>query len=220
MKVKKVLLYGDSNTYGYVPEPWQARLGVRYPEEDRYPGVLRQRLGPGFEIIEQGLPGRNSCRDDFPSPGVNWNGRATLPEVLGTALPVDLLVIMLGTNDLKHFADLPDLSAKESAQGVGELVELARTCAGDALGRILLLAPPPFVEGEDEGVNALYAHACAQAQQLPAELERVAEKLGCAFFDLSKVVSCADGPDGLHLSAAAHQLIGVALGKYIRSLNL
>ena len=91
----QILCFGDSNTWGYVP------LTVdRYPESVRWTGVMAQALGAGFRIIEEGQNGRTTVWDD-PLEGDNKNGLRYLPACLESHHPLDLVIIMLGTNDLK-----------------------------------------------------------------------------------------------------------------------
>jgi lysophospholipase L1-like esterase len=93
--IKTVLCYGDSNTWGSDPE-----TGERFAPEVRWPGVLRQALGEGYWVVEEGLNGRTTVRDD-PIEGAHKNGRTYLPACLEFHKPIDLVLIMLGTNDLK-----------------------------------------------------------------------------------------------------------------------
>jgi lysophospholipase L1-like esterase len=106
--VRTILRYGDSNTRGFDPEP-----GERFPEDVRWPGVLRTRLGDDYRVIEEGLSGRTTVWDD-PIEGVHKNGRTYLRPCLESHSPVDLIALMLGTNDLKkRFGS----SASDIAQG-------------------------------------------------------------------------------------------------------
>ncbi len=93
--MKTVLCYGDSNTWGSDPE-----TGERFAPDVRWPGVLRRSLGEGYWVIEEGLGGRTTVRDD-PIEGAHKNGRAYLRACLESHKPIDLMTIMLGTNDLK-----------------------------------------------------------------------------------------------------------------------
>ncbi|HEY9054956.1 MAG TPA: GDSL-type esterase/lipase family protein, partial [Rectinemataceae bacterium] len=119
--MKTVLCFGDSNTWGYDP-----RTTERYSPEHRWPEVLKatlQELHPGqFEVIAEGQNGRTTVWDD---PLGFKRGSDYLLPCLESHKPVDLLVIMLGTNDLKHRFGL---SAYDVAKGLGRLVELARGC--------------------------------------------------------------------------------------------
>jgi lysophospholipase L1-like esterase len=99
---RRIMVYGDSNTWGYIPV--ESGLTTRYPENVRWPGVLRAALGPGYEVIDEGLSARTTDLPDLTLPhisGAGLDGSAYLPAAIATHLPLDLVVIMLGTNDLK-----------------------------------------------------------------------------------------------------------------------
>ena len=117
---KTILCYGDSNTYGAATVE---RPDGRYGPDERWPGVLRAALGSGWLVIEEGLGGRTTVSDD-PVEGLEKNGRTYLLPCLHTHKPLDVVIIMLGTNDLKaRFGK----SAWEIAQGVGVLVDIVKS---------------------------------------------------------------------------------------------
>ena len=126
---KRIMVYGDSNTWGWAPVE-RGVPSTRYCEEERWPGVLQAALGDAFEVVEEGLSARTT---DLPDPtlpqvgGAGLDGSAYLPAALATHLPLDLVVIMLGTNDLKA---MYDRSPFRIALGVGKLVDIVRESAG------------------------------------------------------------------------------------------
>ena len=112
-----VLAYGDSNTYGYNP-----RTGLRYSEDIRWTGLLSSHLGNGYRVIEEGCNGRTTIYDD---PIDGWkNGLNYFKPCLHSHKPVDIVVMMLGTNDLKSVFGL---SAQQIAEGAGVLVNTIQT---------------------------------------------------------------------------------------------
>lgn len=92
---KNILCFGDSNTYGYSPEGTG-----RYPRQERWTGILAQRLGPAYRILEEGLCGRTTVWED-PIEGDKC-GIRHLPSCIASHTPLDLVIIMLGTNDFKQ----------------------------------------------------------------------------------------------------------------------
>lgn len=115
--MRRILCYGDSNTWGY-----DAAADDRFPEEVRWTGVLQQLLGEGFRVIEEGQPGRTTVWDDPIEE--HRNGKTALYSVLESQSPVDLVVLMLGTNDLKpRFS----LNAFDIAAGLERLVRIIQT---------------------------------------------------------------------------------------------
>ena len=95
MTRRRVLCFGDSNTYGYDP----ARDG-RYGDDERYPMVLQDLLGDGWSVVEEGLPGRTAVFDDPITEGMN--GLRVITPILMSHAPLDTVTIMLGTNDSKE----------------------------------------------------------------------------------------------------------------------
>jgi lysophospholipase L1-like esterase len=112
----KFLCYGDSNTWGYSPQD-----GSRFPEETRWPGVLRRCLGQGYALIEDGLNGRTLCA--FGTGGDPLNGSQHLPSIVGAHRRLDLVIVYLGINDL--FVD-PRVSVNVMAEELAATMEAIR----------------------------------------------------------------------------------------------
>lgn len=202
--MKTVLCYGDSNTWGFVPNG-----NRRYGPDERWPGLLRTRLPEGFDIIEEGQPGRTTVHDD-PFEGER-NGLRYLVPCLESHLP-DLVVLLLGTNDLKaHY----NLSAWEVARGAGRLVEEIQAYKTRFTGKVpqvLLVCPPPVLEVG--GFNDKFRGAAEKSLQLAEHYRAQAEQLGCVFFDAGSVVkSCPN--EGVHWQAGEHRILANALAPQI-----
>ena len=210
--MKSVLCYGDSNTWGYDPA-----TRARYPPPVRWTGVLATGLGAEYRVIEEGLNGRTTLWDDPFMDG--RNGQPYLLPCLRSHAPVDLLVLMLGTNDLKTiFAR----AAHEIALGAGTLVDIALTSAtgpGDGAPRVLLLSPPGLGELTDRSELWGFGEARLKAAALPRLYRNVAELKGVPFLDAAALVE-ADPADGVHLGAEAHAVLGHAVARAARSLIL
>ncbi len=205
----RVLLYGDSNTFGTGP---MSRLGedVVHERGVRWGDVLAGTLGADWEVVVEGLPGRTTVFDD-PMEGVYRNGLTVLPAILHSHRPIDILVICLGTNDLKHRFGL---MAQDVALGIARLVREA--LATGVVGRVLVISPPPTRERGDLAV--LFAGAEARGVGLADEVARFAEEADAAFFDAGSVIS-VDETDGVHWSAASHRLLGLAVADVLRGLK-
>ncbi len=123
MNPQRILVFGDSNSWGFVPCT-ATELTTRYDASTRWPTVMAARLGSGVELVEEALSGRTTDLDDFeidlPSKhlkGAIFNGAKLLPAILASHLPLDLVIIMLGTNDLKaRFKRTPQSIAKAAAR--------------------------------------------------------------------------------------------------------
>jgi len=208
MSVKTVLCYGDSNTWGYDPA-----TQTRYPREVRWPGVLRRELGEGYLVIEEGLNGRTTVWDD-PIEGYK-NGKSYLIPCLETHKPLDLVIILLGTNDLKvRFS----VSAFDIANGAGVLVDVVQKSAagpGDTAPQVLLLAPPPIARLS--GFAEMFDGARPKSRRFAAHYGRVAQEKGCAFLDTSQAI-VSSNLDGIHLEAGEHEKLGAAVAEKVRTL--
>lgn len=205
---KVVLCYGDSNTWGYDPVS-RERLGPAR----RWTGVLARTLGSGFRVIEEGLNGRTTVFDDPLSPG--RNGLTYLVPCLESHCPVDLVTIMLGTNDLKErFGH----SASDIAEGAGLLADFAKRYALRADGHpaaILLMAPPPIVTLTD--FDLMFAGADEKSRLFATYYGRVARWNGVTFLDAGQVITSSE-LDGIHFEADEHRKLGEAVAARVRDL--
>ena len=209
--MRTVLCYGDSNTWGCVPVAGDSPP-ARFPPDERWPGVLRRELGAEYSIVEAGLNGRTTVWEDGLAP--YRNGRDLLLPTLYTAFPLDVVVVMLGTNDLKRRFGV---SAAEIAEGAGALVDLIRASrCGPKLGPpdVLLVCPPPVGPLDDGDVE--FAGAEAKSRELASSFAAVAEARSCAFLDAGLHVSSSEA-DGIHLDRGAHEALGKAIADAVRA---
>lgn len=205
-----VLCYGDSNTHGA-----DGPSGRRHPRDVRWPGVLARELAGRVQVVEEGLNGRTTVWDDPFTPG--RNGRTYLGPCLASHAPVAILVIMLGTNDLKA---IHRVGAPEIACGAGSLVDLAlQSGAGPDGGApaILLVAPPPL--GALTTISELWGFGAAReaAGRLSTLYREVAAGAGVGFLDAAALVR-TDPADGIHLDPAGHATLGRAIAAAVRDL--
>lgn len=207
--MKTIVCFGDSNTWGADPAG-----ASRHPREKRWPSVMARELGGEYEVIAEGQRGRTTVWLD-PIEGPKRGSDYLLP-CLDSHAPADLLIIFLGTNDLKH---RNGLSAWDIAHGAGTLVQMAQGCAfgpGGSAPRVLLLAPPP-VAGLNNRFRKMFDGGVEVSRELGIEYRAVAEELGCDFLDLQTVVRSSD-LDGIHLEASEHEKLGVAVAAKVRAI--
>jgi lysophospholipase L1-like esterase len=212
--MKTIVCFGDSNTHGTIPMRDTADR-QRYGRERRWPGILAQVLGAQWRVIEEGLPGRTTVHDD-PIEGRHKNGMLALPMVLETHRPVDILVIMLGTNDLKmRFT----VTAFDIAASAGKLVEfaLASECGPDGgAPSILLVSPPPIIEAGC--LEGMFEGGEAKSRTLSKHHVRVAKDLGCRHLDAGRIINTSP-LDGVHFDEAAHEALGRAIAAEIAVMD-
>jgi lysophospholipase L1-like esterase len=207
--MKHLLCFGDSNTWGYVPGS-----GQRFPLQVRWPGVLQARLGSRWRVIEEGLNGRTTIHQDPERDG--RNGRLFLGPLLESHAPLDLLILMLGTNDLMPcYAS----SAADVAAGVGILLDIVATsCAGPgATAPAVLLVAPPRIKAAGMAFELGYAGVAEESVAVSAHYLALAAARNCPYFDAAQVVSASD-EDGVHLDAEAHGALAEAIAERVRSL--
>lgn len=209
--MKTVLAFGDSLTWGFIAGTWE-----RHPFEVRWPNVLAAGLGGKARVIEEGHNGRTTVFDD-PTTLDDRNGAHALPILLSTHQPLDLVIILLGTNDIK-FANR--CRAFDASMGMGRLVQIVQTfpfMSWAPKPEILIVSPPALVPTTDEWFNDLWGHAIAESKLFPKHYARVAEEMGVHFFDAGSVAQ-ADKTDGGHLDAANTRAIGTALVPVVRKI--
>lgn len=218
--VKRILVYGDSNTWGYIPV--ESGATERYPADVRWPGILGSELGSGYEIIEEGLSARTTDVADPTLPhisGAGLNGAEALSPIIASHLPLDLVVIMLGTNDVKTQFDR---SPFRIALGMGKLVDIVEQ-TGSGVGteyptpEVLVLAPPPLGALHPEGRAERFAGGVEKTRELPQFYQAIAEAADAAFLDVGTLAE-TDGIDGVHFSAETHEKIGRGVAEKVRSV--
>ena len=208
MDEKTVLCYGDSNTWG-----WDPATQERYPRDKRWPGVLRRELGEGVLVIEEGLNGRTTVWED-PVEGYK-NGKEYLIPCLESHKPIDLVIIMLGTNDLKMRFHVP---ACDIAAGAGALVDIvakSEAGPGNLAPRVLLITPPPLARLSEYA--EMIEGGAVKSRWLGHHFRLVAAERGCALLEASEVIASSD-VDGIHLALSEHQKLGEAVAVRVRQM--
>lgn len=203
--MKTILCFGDSNTWGYVP----GSQGERMPYGSRMADVLQERLGAGFRVLEEALSGRMSAWEDPLTP--DRNARRQLPFLLESHRPLDLVSIMLGTNDLKHHMGLGPHDCALAQGSLIDIVEAAKCGPGGARPRILLIAPPLVVEASAP-FGHVFDDAIPKSRGLAAAYREVASERNCLFLDAASLVPTS-ARDGIHLEPESHRIMGEALAK-------
>jgi lysophospholipase L1-like esterase len=213
--MRQILCYGDSNTWGQDPTDESRRFG--WPE--RWPGVLQRELGEGYHVVEEGLGGRTTVYDDPLLPG--RSGRDLLARALESHAPLDLVVVMLGTNDISY----AHLTAADAARGAAELAHLVRRSEAGPDGpdgpapHVLLVCPPPV--GPFTFTNSdrptLWEGADEKSRALPREFALAAAAAAVPWLDAGEVVSTS-ALDGWHLEVSQHELLGAAVSVRVREI--
>ncbi len=213
-----IVVFGDSNSYG---TPAMAGLDDwgRFAPDERWPGVMLAELvgsgvGTNVVLIEECLPGRTTVHDD-PIEGQHKNGHRALPVILESHRPIDVVTIMLGTNDLKaRFAVTPE----DIAHSVEVLVKAVRTSQagpGAAPPKVLVIAPPVILE--TGCLAGLFRGGAAKSARIGASFAAMAERIGVPLLDAAPLIT-SDPLDGIHLARDQHAALGRAAAIAVKAL--
>jgi lysophospholipase L1-like esterase len=200
----RILCFGDSLTHGTKPVPF-GHAAERYDASERWTGILQTKLGPDVTVIEEGLPSRTIDLDD-PRPGkIGRNGSVYLPPCVGSHVPIDAIIIWLGTNDTK---DIFGKSAPQIADSMRTLLTSLTTQLQElSQNTKILLVAPPKMNPSSEGAQQWYASAQPKLAELAALYEGLAEELGIAYSNSHDFLGEPAIPDGIHLSVEQNQIM-------------
>ena len=218
--MKTVLCYGDSNTFGWNPvsfDPLDTPLVFsqhRFDKNKRWTGIMASELGDGYDTIKEGLPGRTTVWSD-PVEGEDKNGEKYLLPCLLSHAPIDLVVLMLGTNDLKmRFS----ATAFDIAMSVGVLIGIIKGSGTNREGKspgILVISPPPL--GKLSEFGEFLEGGTEKSKKLANYYQRISKQLECEFLDAGKVIKSSP-IDGVHFEEKEHAKLGRALADKVKTI--
>jgi lysophospholipase L1-like esterase len=203
-----ILCFGDSNTHGTPPITDLGRY-ARFGRGQRWPSLLT-----GHEVIEEGLPGRTAMYDD-PVMGAHMNGQAGLKIALESHGPIDVLLLMLGTNDVKaRFTSTPE----QVVGGIASLLDIAQhRLMQERHGgfQTLLICPPPVVEVGP--IRHEFWGGAARSAALPPLYQALAKARGIGFLDAAAVIAVSP-IDGVHFGIEEHAKLATAVQEKLAGL--
>jgi lysophospholipase L1-like esterase len=213
--MKTILCYGDSNTWGFIPVS-----EGRYDHKTRWPGALNRLLNqksplddPEWLVVEEGLCGRTSCRED-PVEG-DLNGLRQLLPILKSHRPIDIVAVMLGTNDLKPRFNP---TAHDIARGVQQVVfaiQKSETGPNNTPPKVLMICPPPTVNSPV--FSPIFGDSVSLSQKLPPLYSAMAAECGAAFLDAGSYIKTSPA-DGIHFEAKDHLKLAAAVMETVLKL--
>lgn len=206
--MKNILCYGDSNTFGWDPD-----MTARLDRDSRWPGVMRARLGDGYHIVEEGLPGRTTVWADS-TMGL-MSGVDYLYPCLFSHQPLDLVILMLGTNDTKPMFGATPV---DIARGMEQVILRVRSFRSEFMSEppaVLLIAPPRIIDPKDRFIQ-MFQGAEPKSAEFGERYRLLAEKYGTLFLDASALVRPSPA-DGIHLNRESHRVLGKAVADSVRS---
>ena len=218
--MKNILCFGDSNTWGFDGES-----GERFPYEKRWTSLLAAALGDDYNIIPEGLNGRTTVWDDPFNPF--RNGIDALPFCLISHKPLDLIVLMLGTNDSKNFYHNTPFSIGKGLRRMIELIQSSDSGREGGAPQILLMSPAPVKPGNQDKAafdlrefKNIDGHDPVKVSSgLAAEYQQKADEYGCGFLDAGACAEVCDA-DGVHLPAEGHKALAAAVSEKIKEMGI
>jgi lysophospholipase L1-like esterase len=218
--MKTVLCYGDSNTFGWKPvkfDPLDTPVifgQYRFDKDKRWSGIMAGELGNGYNIIEEGLPGRTTVLSD-PIEGEDKNGEKYLLPCLLSHAPIDLVLLMLGTNDLKmRFS----VTAYDIAMSIGVLIGIIKGSGVNKEGKspeILVISPPPL--GKLSEFGEFLTGGTEKSKRFANYYQRISKQYECGYFDAGKIIR-SSAIDGVHFEEEDHARLGRALADKVRTI--
>ncbi len=215
---KDILCFGDSLTWGWIPIKEGAPT-KRYPLRQRWPGVMASQLGEHVHIIEEGLNGRTTSANDPNDPRLN--GSHYLPSAIASHLPLDLVIIMLGTNDTKCFFNRTPF---DITYGMSKLVGLVLSSSGGVgtaypAPKCLVVAPPPLNSIQLPFFQGTFDGAREKSCELAQRYKDMADFMNIDFLDAGDFVT-TEGCDGIHFTSQNNISLGKAIAVKVNEIFL
>ncbi len=208
---RTLLCYGDSNTHGTMPMTSLDDTG-RYDWTIRWTEQLAAAL-PGWRVIEEGLPGRTTVHDD-PIEGAHRNGLSVLPAILESHQPIDVVIMMLGTNDLKERFSVNAMDISLSLERLVQVIRASGTGPAQTAPGVILVAPRPILEVDDLG--AIFRGGEPISYELGARIANVAARLGVPFIDAGALIAVSE-LDGIHYDIPAQTALATAFAEAVQT---
>lgn len=217
LSMRSIVCYGDSNTWGFMPKAYPPEWSVnRFARDVRWPGVLQKMLGDEWYVIEEGLNGRTTFLDD--PQDMNRNGLKFIDTCMLTHMPCDLVIVMLGTNDVKEFLGATPLIISKGVEAIVKRTKAGGYGLKGNAPEILVIAPPALGEGmmDAHPGDEFGATSVAKSRALSAYYEKIATANGVHFLDACAELT-ADAADCVHMNAEGHrrlaEMVSEAIGK-------
>ena len=214
---KHIVCFGDSNTHGACVDPADsADHGYRFNEDERYTCLLQKNLGDEYLVIEEGLSGRTNAFDDPLHEGLS--GVMHITPILNSHEPLDLLIIMLGTNDTKAYFSASPVNI---SMGLERLIRKAQAtqCWGEHDPKILVVCPPHIGEGlyRNEAGLKMGPGCPEKSRELAKYYRQVCDLTGCEFMDAEGIAEF-NKIDCMHMTAKGHRALANALAVKVHEL--
>lgn len=208
--MKTILCYGDSNTFGLMPD-----LMNRYSRDIRWTGILQKRLGDEFYVIEEGLGGRTTVWDDPVEE--HKNGKTYLLPCLESHRPIDLVILMLGTNDLKDRFHVSSFTIASGIENLLNAIEKSASGPDFKAPKVLLVCPVPVRDVGNIDLNRMLEGGVEKSRELAEYYAAIAQRRGIAYLDPGQYVQTSD-QDGIHYTAEGHAKMAELMEEAVRKV--
>ncbi|MDQ3099405.1 MAG: SGNH/GDSL hydrolase family protein [bacterium] len=192
---KTILCYGDSNTWGYIPG-----TGERHPRSKRWVNILQSKLGEDYEVISEGCNSRTTTLDD--PDNVDKNGMTYLLPCLVSHKPINLVILMLGTNDAKAKFNVSAFQIASQLEELINVIQKSQCGLNNASPKVLLISPP-IIKVTPGALQKGYKGADIKSKEFGKYYQEVAHKYGCDFLNSAEIIESSD-TDGYHFEPSEH----------------
>lgn len=216
--MKRILCYGDSNTWGYDPVNTDPATGLpaRYDENTRWPCVMQNILGKDYYVWEAGLGGRTTVFDDPLMP--TRNGIRDFEMVLQTCDPVDCIIFALGTNDMKDMFSASSLIITRAMERLLQVCNAALLQSRSPDAKIVIACPvKPVADGAGEYWYGFSQQSTQKGEELRQTYAQLAKENGCEYIDMNDF-GIPSPADGVHFDPVAHKCLAIEMAQLVQRL--
>ncbi len=216
--MKKILCYGDSNVWGFVPGSYnlETKLAQRYSKNLLWTTILQKKLGDEYEIFVDGINGRTTDLDEINPGRAFRNGFTHLGFTLEIHYPIDLIILWLGTNDLKKQFNRSSLEIKNSLHKLVTLISSSMAGQNAHAPKILIICPPPIIENLHPEFND---NAINKSKELSKFYYELSLEMHCDFLDAGIYIR-PSLIDGIHLDSDSCSIIGNKIAEKVKQINI
>ena len=200
--MKKIICYGDSNTFGYNPKD-----GSRFDENTRWTSILQKELGAEYEVINEGICDRTGFVNN--PKGEVFSSPKHFPKFITESENIDILILWIGTNDLQFQYNI---GIESIENGLENLIKLAETKA-----KKIIIAPPVILNEQilQGAFNYQFDEtSIVKSREVSTVYQKLANDYDCEYFNVNEFVKPSN-PDGLHYDEDSHKIIAKKLSQLI-----
>ncbi|MBX9839067.1 MAG: hypothetical protein K2X69_12245 [Silvanigrellaceae bacterium] len=216
--MKRILYYGDSNVWGFVPGSFnsETKLAKRHKKNQLWTTILQNKLGDDYEVFSDGINGRTTDLDEM-NPGRSFrNGFALLGCSLEIHYPINLIILWLGTNDTKKQFNRAAIEIKKGLQKIVTLIKESLSGQNACAPKILIICPPPITENLHPEFND---DAIKKSKELSKLYYDLSIEMQCEFLDAGLSIQ-SSVIDGIHLDSNSCYIIGNRIAEKLNLMSI